>query len=400
MPSVVHTIDVNSPLVKYAGPNNQGTFVFCAGTQCSASLAFTGTEVHVVGAYRLNSCPFQVVLDGEVFGPFGTEPVVVEQFQIDLFNKTDLVAGPHSLTISNLPALVSNKPNMDLDYFTWTSEVNSLTDVRIQDDNQAFVYAPPSAWKAFNASFTGLPGFDQGTGHVTLAGGATATFSFVGDRVALYGAIGTQGGPYSVHVDSGSASTFTAQQMIADPNTGMANYLADQLLFYADSLAPGKHTVTFTSDLITSNQDLTIDYAIVDGTLNSADGSAPPSTTTQRLSSAQLGGIIAGAILLALGFLAVLFYALKLRRQLRKGVSNEGTTPSTLQPSFGSIASERTTSLAQSSFAQQSISDPAFRVTPFLPAARPPEKRWRGRQLDPPGYESVETTRGQHAGAV
>ncbi|KAJ7908227.1 hypothetical protein B0H13DRAFT_1617759 [Mycena leptocephala] len=297
MPSVVHTIDVNSPLVKYAGPwnlggadgdpeankNNLGTFVWCAGTQCSATLSFTGTEVHVVGAYRSNSCPYQVNLDGQIFGPLGTGPVVVEQFQIDLFNQSNMLAGPHTLTISNLPTTVSNSPNMNLDYFTWTSEVNSLTDVRIQDDNPAFIYEPPAAWNAFVNDFPGLPGFDQGTGQrvATVESGAKATFSFAGDRIALYGAIGSQGGPYSVNIDDGSVSTFTAQQMISDPNTPLANYLSGQLLFYADSLTPGNHTVIFTSNLVSPTQDLTIDYAIVDGTLNSVPGgTAPPHSTT------------------------------------------------------------------------------------------------------------------------
>jgi hypothetical protein len=60
--------------------------------------------------------PDRVNLDGQIFGPLGTGPVVVEQFQIDLFNQSNMLAGPHTLTISNLPATVSNSPNMNLDY--------------------------------------------------------------------------------------------------------------------------------------------------------------------------------------------------------------------------------------------------------------------------------------------
>jgi hypothetical protein len=97
----------------------------------------------------------------------------------------------------------------------------------------------------------------------------------------LYGAIGSQGGPYSVNIDDGSVSTFTAQQMISDPNTPLANYLSGQMLFYADSLTPGNHTVIFTSNLVSPIQDLAIDYAIVDGTVNSVpSGTAPSSSST------------------------------------------------------------------------------------------------------------------------
>ncbi|KAJ7258513.1 hypothetical protein C8J57DRAFT_1027634, partial [Mycena rebaudengoi] len=72
MPPSVQKIDVSSPLTMYAGPwklggddgdpktfkYDQGIYRYYSGTQCSATLNFTGTEVHVVGAYRLNSGPF------------------------------------------------------------------------------------------------------------------------------------------------------------------------------------------------------------------------------------------------------------------------------------------------------------------------------------------------------
>ncbi|KAF7340293.1 hypothetical protein MVEN_01948400 [Mycena venus] len=420
MPSAVHTVDVNSPLIKYEGPwtrggddgdperglYNQGTFVYCAGTQCSATLSFTGTEIHVVGAYRNNSCPYQVDLDGQIFGPFSTAPIKVEQFQIDLFNRTDLVPGPHSLTISNLPATASGQMNLNLDYFTWTSDVNSLTDVRIQDDAQAFVYDPPSAWNAFTNNFPGLPGFDQGTGHATVQYNATATLTFTGDRVALYGAIGAQGGPYSVHIDNGSvASTFTTYQMISDPNTPLPNYLAGQLLFYADSLPPGDHTVTLTSNLASTTQDLTIDYAIVDGSLNSVptSGSSTSSTAStssssmmatfvvprseSALSPARLGGIITGVTVLALFLLGSLVYILRLRRRLRNGgVSSENENTISVARPFVQHQTQPT---------PMSPSSP-FSVTPFLATARPSwqtEKRLRTEaQLGPPQYDFIETS--------
>ncbi|KAJ6484048.1 hypothetical protein C8R45DRAFT_1099212 [Mycena sanguinolenta] len=285
MPSFTQNVDVNNPLVAYAGPwkvggadgdpeadkYNLGTFVICDDPLCSATLSFNGTEVQVIGAYRLNSSPYQITLDGQSMGTFRTAPVTVEQFNIPLFNKTDLVAGPHTLIISpNIGATNITNPELNLDYFTWTTEVNSLTDLRIQDDAQAFAYAPPSAWTGFiGVNFPGFPAFDQGTGHVTGQSDATAMFSFAGDRVALYGAIGGQGGPYSVQIDGGSISSFTARQNISDPDTSLPNYLSKQLLFYASGLGLGNHTVTVVSSILASGQDVSIDYAIVDGTLNS-----------------------------------------------------------------------------------------------------------------------------------
>ncbi|KAF8175633.1 hypothetical protein K438DRAFT_1979534 [Mycena galopus ATCC 62051] len=406
MPSVVHTIDVNSPLIRYAGPwnlggadgdseadkNNLSTFVYCAGTQCSATLSFTGTDVHVIGAYRNNSGPYQVNLDGQIFGPFGTEPVVVEQFQIDLFNRTNMLAGAHTLTISNLPATVLTSPNIDLDYFTWTSEVNSSSDVRIQDDDPAFMYEPSAAWNAFK-NFPGLPGFDQGPGQqvATMENDAKVTFSFTGDRVALYGAIGVQGGPYSVQIDDGNVSTFTAQQMISDPNTPLANYLSGQLLLYADSLALGNHTVTVASNVVSPTQDVAIDYAIVGETNSVPSGAAPSLSSTPSgsagprtaLSSAKLGGIVAGATLLGLCFLGGLVYILTLRQRRRRKLSYEINTSAGFDSS----------SVAQVSYPTQvaSSSEPPASVIPFVSVIPPrlSEKRCQGRELDPPEYNAL-----------
>ncbi|KAJ6517850.1 hypothetical protein DFH09DRAFT_940071 [Mycena vulgaris] len=277
MPSFVQTIDVSSPLIAYSGPwrlggsdgdsetikYDQGTFRFCAGTQCSATINFTGTEVHVVGAYRLNSGPFQVSLDGIAFGPFGTATTVTEQFKIDLFNQTNMGPGTHSLTISNLPATNPQHPNLNLDYFTWTTEINSLNDLRIQDDTPAFSYQPPNGWVS-DLSNLNVPGFNGGTGHGTTHSGASATLRFMqGDRVALYGPIGSQGGNYSVQIDNINYGGFTAQRA----NLGTP-FLANQMLFYADSLPAGNHTATVTAGSLTT-QAVVLSYAVVDGMLNS-----------------------------------------------------------------------------------------------------------------------------------
>ncbi|KAJ7458925.1 hypothetical protein FB451DRAFT_1507056 [Mycena latifolia] len=332
MPSFVKTIDVNSPLVDYSGPwqlggadgdsetvkYDQDTFVFCAVTPCSATIHFTGTEVHVVGAYRLNSGPFQVTLDGSTFGPFGTVATVTEQFKIDLFNQTALEAGDHSLTISNLAPFDPTKPNLNLDYFWWTTQINSLTDVRIRDDSPAFTYQPVTAWDS-DLSNLNLPDFNAGIGHATTQSGANAHFTFVGNRVALYGTIGPQGGLYTVQVDDANASTFTAQSMLLGPT-----YLANQMLFYADSLPPGNHTVTITSNLVSPTQALILDYAVVDGTLNSIQ----VASTTATISSAKLAGLISSTAVFGLVSLVFLIYIIHLRRRLQRTRAGQPSTPS------------------------------------------------------------------------
>ncbi|KAJ7189680.1 hypothetical protein GGX14DRAFT_408611 [Mycena pura] len=240
MPSFVHKIDVNSPLIQYQGPwirggskadprgpdadpeqpkYDQETFVFCfPGNICSATLNFNGTEIHVVGAFRANSGPVQVQLDGESFGPFAPTP-----------------------------------------------------DERIHNNSSvAFVYAPSDAW---STDMSRLPGFDDGTGHSTFnRADATVNFSFMGDRIALYGAIGGQAAPFTAQVDNGPIRSLTEMQSISDEAT--EDYLPNQLIYYADSLGAGNHTIFLKSQSSSPSQTLSIDYALVDGNDNTASSTS------------------------------------------------------------------------------------------------------------------------------
>ncbi|KAJ7462954.1 hypothetical protein FB451DRAFT_1139768 [Mycena latifolia] len=329
MPSFNQTIDVTSPLIQYSGPwvpggqdtdgeankNDMGTFTICAGVDCTATINFTGTEIYVMGAYRVNSLPYKVTLDGAPFGPF-TPVAPPEQFKIPLFNKTGLPAGAHSVKIQNVESTDPSKTTMDLDFVSWTTEINSSGDLRIQDDAPAFSYEPAGAWNT-DVENLHLPNFDDGTGHATTLDGATATLTFMGDRVALYGALGAQGGPYTVQVDGGSPPTFNSQTLISN-TVNSKNYLPAQMIFYVDSLPLGKHTVTVTAKPTSATQGLTIDYAIVDGTVNSTPTSKP-----NTLSHAALGGIIAAGTVVALCALVALFYVLYWRRRRRAKVLPE-----------------------------------------------------------------------------
>ncbi|KAJ7458886.1 hypothetical protein FB451DRAFT_1272767 [Mycena latifolia] len=395
MPSFVQKIDVNSPLVDYSGSwqlggadgdseavkYDQDTFVFCAETPSSATIHFNGTEVHVVGAYRKNSGPFQVTLDGSTSEPLGTVATVTEQFQVDLFNHTGLDAGRvHTLTISNLAPIDPTKPNLNLDYFWWTTEINSLTDVRIRDDSPSFTYQPVTAWDSDLANLD-FPAFNAGTGHATTQSGANATFVFTGDRVALYGTIGPQGGPYSVQLDDANALTLTSQSKLLGPT-----YLADQILFYADTLPPGNHTVTITSNLVSPTQAFIIDYAVVDGTLNSISTSniLTPSSTAAAISLAEIAGLISSTAVLGLISLLSLIYIIHLRRRLQRTVG-EGSL----------ISSEDADRRGISEIGGHGTTQRRTLI-PFPVSLQPP--RWakpipmQDSPLDPPQYEAREAT--------
>ncbi|KAJ7648753.1 hypothetical protein DFH06DRAFT_1332361 [Mycena polygramma] len=184
MPAYVQDIDVTSPLIQYSGPwavggadgdvervsYDQESFVYCTpGAQCSATINFTGSEVQVIGAYRTNSGPIQVVVDGVTKGPF-KPPGGAEQFKIPLFNQTGMSSAQHTLNISNLPADPSQplSNTVDLDHITWTTNVNSLADIHIQDDSLWFSYDPPDSWST-DLSAEELAGFEAGTGQWVMS---------------------------------------------------------------------------------------------------------------------------------------------------------------------------------------------------------------------------------------
>ncbi|KAJ7221777.1 hypothetical protein C8J57DRAFT_1594011 [Mycena rebaudengoi] len=383
MPDIAHKIDVTSPLIHYEGnwfpgsavqiagntfsdpdlgKHDQGTSVLCFPGKdhvCSATLNFTGTEIRVVGAYRNQFAgpfrvagPFQVELDGETSGPI--QPPKDEQFQVVLFQQAGLTSGSHTLKLTAVPLLPNLPPppksggggslpfnvtfaGVDLDFFTWTTNAvsGSDKDARIQDDNVAFIYQPPDAW---STDMRNLPGFDAGNGHFALnQTDASVTFSFSGDRVDVYGAIGNIGGPFTAQIDDRPVRDLTAEQKLLPAGQ---NFLADQLIFSADSLSSGNHTLKLISRPVGSPQGLAIDYAVVDGTANNVSSASPtlPSSSEYTSSStrptshpsnkqsqghrgglnpAQIGGIAAGISLLFIVLLCALLYLRRRRRNFR-----------------------------------------------------------------------------------
>jgi hypothetical protein len=91
-----------------------------------------------------------------------------------------------------------------------------------------------------------------------------------GDRITLYGAIGNSGAPYTVQLDDGDVVPFNASR----PGYG---YISQQILYHVDNLSAvekgnekngGKHKLLVTSAPSEAGQLLSLDYVIVDGSVN------------------------------------------------------------------------------------------------------------------------------------
>ncbi|KAJ7255238.1 hypothetical protein C8J57DRAFT_1345832 [Mycena rebaudengoi] len=187
---------------------------------------------------------------------------------------------------------------------------------------------------------TNYPGFDDGNGHSAINQvNATVTFSFSGDRVALYGVTGTSGGPFTAQIDNGTTWNLTTQQTLVVLDPQAENDLVNQLIFYADSLPPGHHILKLVSKPESPTQGLAIDYAIVDGSANSMSlpitssswspmspsSSSPPVVSHiqhSKITSAQIGGATAGITFLLLLIYSAIWY---LRRRKRKSTSSAPT---------------------------------------------------------------------------
>ena len=84
--------------------------------------------------------------------------------------------------------------------------------------------------------------------------GASVTLSFTGDFVEIYGIAGPTTATYTVQVDGGLSSTYNGTKYA---------FHSQLLMYYADNLGAGEHTIKITNQPVTENQGLFINYARV-----------------------------------------------------------------------------------------------------------------------------------------
>ncbi|KIK13333.1 hypothetical protein PISMIDRAFT_688726 [Pisolithus microcarpus 441] len=109
--------------------------------------------------------------------------------------------------------------------------------------------------------------YSNGTGHYTEEQ-TSATLTFTGEMVTLFGKTGASNGPYTVQLDGGQTNVYNA--------TANLSYYGITL-FHADNLGSGQHQLTITNTPSINGQGLGIDYAMVSNLLSA-------STTTNSTS--------------------------------------------------------------------------------------------------------------------
>ncbi|KAG6836999.1 hypothetical protein H0H93_016459 [Arthromyces matolae] len=115
--------------------------------------------------------------------------------------------------------------------------------------------------------------------------------------VQLYGPVGPNGAAYTVQLDGQKPHTFTSNKELYKPQV---------LLYHADTLSSGKHSLTFTCEPSSSGQGCSIDFANV------------YTTSAQTSSHAGLSvGPVVGITLSAVGIVGA-FIALSLFLRYRR----------------------------------------------------------------------------------
>lgn len=316
MPTFTKTIQEFSPLLQYSGQwgtgtgssdafissYSQGGFVATQSSGASMTFTFTGTGVQIFGAKRPNHGLYQVTVDGATSSAVSGASDS-NDFQVPLFSTNSLQPGQHTVTLTN-----SEDKFVDIDYVSWQSSIGQPEEDMIvntvDDTSSDFSYSPPNSWTKSAAQ---VDTFLASTGHQTSVPGSFFEYTFTGPSVSLFGPIGPEYSPYTVQIDGGAIVNYSAQSQ---------NFIPQAMLFYADNLSSGQHTVKVSYQPSENGQLFAVDYASTSSTqsLGGVSLSAAPKT---GVSGGTVAGIFFGILIpLALLF-GGLFYLFIWRRRRR-----------------------------------------------------------------------------------
>uniref|UniRef100_A0A0W0GCL8 Transmembrane protein n=1 Tax=Moniliophthora roreri TaxID=221103 RepID=A0A0W0GCL8_MONRR len=298
MASCTHRIDDASPLISYqpegawslkvplndilAPSYHEQSRTVTWSPNATASFSFNGTRVTIYGGTSNIYGDFTVALDGTQYEQSAYSPE--QAYNVTLFTRDNLKQEHHTLVITNR-VTDDRWTGLDIDSIEWTSKITVGNDDdqdpwhrRFQDTGEEFSWAPKGMW---NTSPKNVEMFEDGTGHSTSYPGASVNFTFTGKTtdvaltwsqaqpflmsgiaVSLYGTIGPSNSrSYTVQVDNETPQVYSAYRDIWAPR---------QMLFNADNLGPGSHSVVICngkcSDLSSRQDDqglLELDFARV-----------------------------------------------------------------------------------------------------------------------------------------
>ncbi|KAH9951536.1 hypothetical protein B0H21DRAFT_887942 [Amylocystis lapponica] len=259
------SLDDSSPLISYSPPNawfdTPAADSFAQSyahaslhttnvSGASAQFTFNGTGVWLFGGHRPNYGEYYVSVDNHVVSSASassSQPVVGQL----LGGTSNLVMGEHTVT------LVSTENGMiDFDSLVFETAVGSAgqsaTNVTLDDTSANFTYGPSGlGWAVDNNSE-----WYNSTFHLSTDGGAQASLSFMGDAVAVYGAVASQLANYTVTLDGRVSQSFSG--------ASVSKLHSQTLLYFANNLGPAQHSLVLTSSTVQdTGKFIGIDFATV-----------------------------------------------------------------------------------------------------------------------------------------
>lgn len=324
------TVEDSSPLISYSpagawvdSPSNDTLLSSYSGSSyhststegATATIHFNGTGLTIFGGHRTNYGTYQISVDGKVVASrssAGQNAVL----QI-MGSASGLTNGDHTAVLSS-----SSSSPIDIDFVSIETDIgepgSSLAMSTIDDSDERFVYTPQSEWSVNNQDL-----FIDNTLHYTQSVGASASVTFSGDAVALYGTVSEDHADIHLTLD-GESVTFGAGA------NGLASTLHTKvLLYYAVGLGSNQHNLTVTADPTTNSGpfidvDAVYVYSTSGGSSNQTTSQPSPQPSPQRdvkpskISEKTMIGIIVGSVIGFLLLLALLFLFLRWRRRQRQ----------------------------------------------------------------------------------
>lgn len=227
-----------------------GTFHATNVYGASASLAFNGSGIYVFGAKRLNHDQYSVTLDGKTTTGNGFSATDI--FDQLLFSATDLDSSKeHQIIIQNAYDM-SEQHWLDVDYIEVTVGDNNATSRMVDtvwDNNHPRIqYSTDWAPSPDNIDF-----YYGKTIQRTSTQGSSATITFTGNTISVYGTTAADHGLFSVSLDHGPP-------LIMNGTAPETRY--QTLLYYAGGLTSAEHILTLTN-VDTSGSWLDLDKVVL-----------------------------------------------------------------------------------------------------------------------------------------
>jgi len=243
-------VEDSSPLISYAPdgawtdtPSTDALVASYSGRSlhttsaqgATATIHFNGTGISILGGRRTNYGTFTMSVDGQTIAS-GDGNSAHDSVNHLLGSASSLVDGPHIAVLTNTGGAPIDIGSVNVRTQASSSTVK-MTTTTYDDVDPSIQYLPSaSAWNQNQNQ-----AFMNGTLHFTSTPGASASISFLGDAVAVYGTMAPDHANVQITVD-GRLNTFTGGA------GGFVSSLHPQvLLYYANNLGSQLHVLAMAS---------------------------------------------------------------------------------------------------------------------------------------------------------